>query len=322
MGTYRWLNRRDDEPAKRNHPPGGALPAPLNKVAADRLPVAVVLLLQRPRALDASTLARTAGLTFGLEVSTGEVGGPAFVAGVSPYFLLRLRGRVLAVHNVACPYFRNLPAKAAELPERRLRKAVVRHRAWVSVELLHTDTGIIENPYRMLGQLAAALASPDCLAVCIPARQRLYAFDSSMLAKLRSPDPLGALRGLRRASVEGVKANDPRLLAAVREARRRWPEFVAAFEQRDSGQIFSVKIPLRQKGRTEYMWMSVSALENDMIYGRLDNEPVKVKHLRAGDRVRIPVSDLHDWIYTRGDFLAGGFTIAALANIPKRPKGL
>ena len=68
------------------------------------------------------------------------------------------------------------------------------------------------------------------------------------------------------------------------------------------------------------MWVSVSALENGMIYGRLDNEPVKVKNLGVGSRVRVPVGDLHDWLYTRGDLLAGGFTIDVLANVPKRPK--
>ena len=224
------------------------------------------------------------------------------------------------MHNVACPYFDNSAAVAAEMAEMVLRKAVAQHRAWVSVELLHTDAGIIENPYRMIGLLSAALTGSDCLAVWIPSRQRLYPFDSTIPDKLRSLDTLGALRKQKTVPVLGLAPNDPRLLAAVREARRRWPEFVAAFEQRDSGQIFSAKIPLREKGRTEYMWVSVSALENGMIYGRLDNEPVKVKNLGVGSRVRVPVGDLHDWLYTRGDLLAGGFTIDVLANVPKRPK--
>jgi uncharacterized protein YegJ (DUF2314 family) len=121
------------------------------------------------------------------------------------------------------------------------------------------------------------------------------------------------------APVVGVSANDPRLRAAVREARRRWPEFVAAFEQRQAGQMFSVKVPVREGKHTEYMWLSVSALEHEMIYGRLDNEPVHMKQLHAGDRLRVPVGDLNDWLYTRGDTLAGGFTIEVLSNSQKRP---
>jgi uncharacterized protein YegJ (DUF2314 family) len=292
----------------------------LNKAALDRPPISLVLLLPAPRALDASILAQTAGQTFGVEVASSDGGGSAFVAGASPYFLLRLRGRVFAVHNVACPYFDNPAAVAAEFPEIKLRKAVAQHHAWVSVELLHTDIGIIENPYRMIGALSVALAGSDCLAVWIPSRQRLYAFDGSIPDKLRSLDPLGALRKQKPVPMVGMAPDDPRMLAAVREARRRWPEFVTAFEQRDSGQIFSAKIPLREKGRTEFMWISVSALENGMIYGRLDNEPVKVKNLRSGSCVRVPVRDLNDWLYTRGDLMAGGFTIDVVAKVQKRPK--
>ena len=191
MGSYSWLNSKSRHPAKRNHPRGGALQTPLNKGSLDRPPVALVLLLSAPRSLDASTLAQTVGQTFGVEVASGEVGGPAFVAGASPYFLLRLRGRVFAVHNVACPYFDNSAAVAAEMAEMVLRKAVAQHRAWVSVELLHTDAGIIENPYRMIGLLSAALTGSDCLAVWIPSRQRLYPFDSTIPDKLRSLDTLG-----------------------------------------------------------------------------------------------------------------------------------
>jgi uncharacterized protein YegJ (DUF2314 family) len=76
---------------------------------------------------------------------------------------------------------------------------------------------------------------------------------------------------------------------------------------------------MRDSKMTEYMWVSVSALENGMIYGRLDNEPVELKRLRSGDRVRVPVAELNDWLYTRGDLLAGGFTIDVLSRLPKRP---
>ena len=98
-----------------------------------------------------------------------------------------------------------------------------------------------------------------------------------MPGKLRGADPLDALDTGGPVPVVGIAPNDPRLLAAVREARRRWPEFVAAFEQRDGAQIFSVKVPVREGKHTEYMWLSVSALEHEMIYGRLDNEPLAMK---------------------------------------------
>ncbi len=312
MGLYRWLNRWTAE-TKANRPPEGAAETPTNRGQTDEPPISLVLLLKQPRVLDAGALARAASEAFGVTVTPGEE-----VAGETPHFLLHLDGRLFAVHNVAESYFDNAAAVAAETPELRLRKAVARHRAWLSVDFLHAALGAERDPYPLLGKLAAALAGDDCLAVCVPARRCVYPYDESVPKKLRGADPLSALRRSRPVPVVGVRRNDRRLRAAVAEARRRWPEFVAAFEERQQGQIFSVKVPVREGRLTEHMWVSVSALENDMIYGRLDNEPLDVKRLHAGDRLRVPVGDLDDWLFTNGEALAGGFTIDVLAKRPRR----
>jgi uncharacterized protein YegJ (DUF2314 family) len=317
MGSYSWLNRWLGGP-KANRPEVGAQRAPMNRPRQEEPPVSLVLLLRRPRGLDTAILARAAAEAFGLSVGTGENGDTPYVAGQTPHFLVQLPGRLLAVHNVARPYFDNRVAVAADLPELRLREAVARHVAWLSVECLHTEAPA-GDPYPAVARLTAALINDDCLAVCVPARRRVYFCDPSVPAKLRGPDPLAALDTGGLAPVVGVAPDDPRMLAAVREARRRWPEFVAAFEQREAGQLFSVKVPVREGKQTEYMWLSVSALEHEMIYGRLDNEPVAMKRLHAGDRLRVAVRDLNDWLFTRGETLTGGFTIEVLSNGHKRP---
>jgi uncharacterized protein YegJ (DUF2314 family) len=318
MGSYSWLNHWLGG-RKANRPEDGARRAPMNRARRQEPSAALVLLLRQPRELDAAAVARAAGLAFGLDVSVGETETGPCVVGAAPHFLVQLPDCLLAVHDVVEPYFDNPAAVAADLAELRLREAVARHRAWVSVECLHADPAA-GDPYCAVGRLTAALIEPDCLAVCLPARQRVYVCEESVPGKLRGADPLAALESGGLAPVVGVAPNDPRLLAAVREARRRWPEFVAAFEQRETGQLFSVKVPVREGKQTEYMWLSVSALEHEMIYGRLDNEPVHMKRLHAGDRLRVPVRDLNDWLFTRGDTLAGGFTIEVLSNTPKRPQ--
>jgi uncharacterized protein YegJ (DUF2314 family) len=317
MGSYSWLNRWLGG-SKANRPEGGAARAPMNRPRLEDPPVSLVLLLRRPLDIDATALARAVAGAFGIEVRAGESDAAPCVVGASPHFLVQLPDRLLAIHNAALPYFDNPAAIAANLPELRLREAVASHRAWVSIESLHADPAA-GDPYLAVARLAAALIDSNCLALCVPARRCVYVSDDGLPGKLRGPDPLSALQSGGPAPVVGISPNDPRLLAAVREARRRWPEFVAAFEQRQSGQIFSVKVPVREGKQTEYMWVSVSALEHEMIYGRLDNEPVAMKRLHAGDRLRVPVRDLNDWLYTRGDTLAGGFTIEVLANTPKRP---
>jgi uncharacterized protein YegJ (DUF2314 family) len=103
--------------------------------------------------------------------------------------------------------------------------------------------------------------------------------------------------------------------AAVAEARRRWPEFVAAFEQRRAGQLFAVKAPITDGNNTEFMWAAVTAIEGDLVLGTLENEPVDLKNFRYGGRVRIPSIDLNDWIISEGDSHRGGFTINVLTDL-------
>jgi len=50
------------------------------------------------------------------------------------------------------------------------------------------------------------------------ARRRVYVCEEGVPAKLRGPDPVAALESGGLAPVVGVAPNDPRLLAAVREA--------------------------------------------------------------------------------------------------------
>src|SRR5690242_15983669 len=138
MGSYSWLNRWSGG-GKGNRPAPGAELSPLNRPAPEEPLVSLVLLLRQPRDLDAATLARAASLAFGLDVSPCESPASACVVGEAPHFLVQLPDRLLAVHLGAEPYFDNPAAVAAGLPELRLRKAVARHRAWLSVDGLHAE---------------------------------------------------------------------------------------------------------------------------------------------------------------------------------------
>jgi len=111
-----------------------------------------------------------------------------------------------------------------------------------------------------------------------------------------------------------VERNDPEMRVAVRQARRKWPQFAAAFERRQSGEHFSAKAPFREGGREEYMWVTVTKIEHETVYGILDNDPVDVTSLKAGQPVHFPLSELNDWLYEYGDVVHGGFTIAVLTK--------
>ncbi len=117
-----------------------------------------------------------------------------------------------------------------------------------------------------------------------------------------------------------VADDDPLMVQAVDDARRKWPTFVAAFEAR-SGDKFSVKAPLTHDGHTEFIWIAVTALEGDRIYGTLGNDPANLGSLRFGSKVAVPVSDINDWLYLdpQGK-MAGGFTVSVVQSAQRRKR--
>jgi uncharacterized protein YegJ (DUF2314 family) len=170
--------------------------------------------------------------------------------------------------------------------------------------------------YRRIGGLLAELAGDDCLAVAAPQTGAITPYAPELLEKLRGDDPLGALSPVEPPVLQ-IRDDDPLMVAAVAEARRRWPEFVAAFERRD-GEMFSVKSEFTEGDASEFIWVEVTAIENDVVYGKLGNEPVALNKLKLGQTVRVPRAELNDWMYMKGDKIQGGFTLEALKKAQER----
>jgi uncharacterized protein YegJ (DUF2314 family) len=95
---------------------------------------------------------------------------------------------------------------------------------------------------------------------------------------------------------------------------------VAAYEAR-AGENFSVKAPLTHAGNTEFIWITVTGLEGDFVYGRLGNDPGNLGSMRLGSKVSVPVADLNDWCYVNPEGkLTGGFTIEAVQKAQGRSR--
>ena len=67
-------------------------------------------------------------------------------------------------------------------------------------------------------------------------------------------------------NVVQLGADDPGLVAAAAEAKRRWPEFVAAFNEQRPGRKCAVKYaaPIKSGGE-EHIWIMVTALGSGTI---------------------------------------------------------
>ena len=82
-----------------------------------------------------------------------------------------------------------------------------------------------------------------------------------------------------RKRVEGgnvvqLGADDPGLVAAAAEAKRRWPEFVAAFNEHRPGRKCAVKYAASiNGGGNEHIWIMVTALGSGTISGTLGTLP-------------------------------------------------
>src|SRR2546423_12032477 len=83
-------------------------------------------------------------------------------------------------------------------------------------------------------------------------------------------------------SVVQIDEDDPRMAAAVTEAKKRLPEFAAAFSKAKDGYQFSVKAPFADQGseEAEFMWVHVCRVDFDAVHGTLLNEPEFVKSLK------------------------------------------
>ena len=116
-------------------------------------------------------------------------------------------------------------------------------------------------------------------------------------------------------NVVQLGADDPGLVAAAAEARRRWPEFVVAFAEHRPGRKYAVKYAAPIKGGgDELIWVMVTALGSGTVSGTLGNAPVKDIGLKFGDAVTIQTADVKDWLFTDGQSTTGGFSVATLRD--------
>jgi uncharacterized protein YegJ (DUF2314 family) len=286
------------------YPSGGHVSANENEPL-----ISLVLLMRTPRYLDTAILIRVAERAWGVVLDSDEPDAMEFVVGEMPTFVVQWSGYAFLVHSFPNPYFPDEDLSALSIADPDLRRIIAEHGAWVAVDLVGDAEGrTVRQAYQHIGQFIAELIDDDCLAIFAPGFDWLGAIEAGVQEKLRSSDPLSAIRDAARASIVQIAADELQQSAAVAEARRRWPEFVAAFERRRDDQTFAVRAPFHVGQDVKFMWMLVTGLENDTIYGVFDNDARNVKPFRAGDRVRVPVAELNDWLYLDGDEIVGGFS--------------
>lgn len=295
-----WFERDDDADASTNKPL-----------------ISLVLLLRKPRRLDDQALADAIQAAWGIEMRLHDPKAIDFVVGASPMFMIACRGQHFSVHNFKIPYAKDVAAEAESITDFQMRRAYLEHKAWLAVDLLWEERPErMPEVYGQIGKLIAELAGADCTALYSPATTQMILYDDAVAEQLRGSDVLEVFNRLMRVPVVPLAEDDPAMAAAIEEARRRWPEFVAGFDTRRAEQNFAVKAPFSDGENTEVMWAAVTDIEDDEIHGALENQPVSV-NLSYGSQVQVSSADVIDWIISGTESIKGGFTIKVSGELQK-----
>lgn len=279
----------------------------------------LVALLREPMEIDITVLAKTAGRAWHADLGDGSAEGEdGFAVGGGAINTILHDNRPYLVNCLPRPYVDDIDAVCETIVDLRVRELFCEHKAWVSFDSMSIDESStpeeITAEYGKLAKLLEEFLDENCLLIFVPEAQHAYPINEETRRALQSDDPLAALRDTSTAPVVGISPDDPQMIEAEAQARERWPEFAAAFEA-SAGEHFIVKAPVTHGECVEFIWLEVTAIEGEQVYGTLANEPANLGPLRLGSKVKVAAADVNDWLYVDDAGNAqGGFTLAVIAK--------
>lgn len=153
----------------------------------------------------------------------------------------------------------------------------------------------------MVGALAAVLA---------------LGFASEAAAQKRQPQQQGQQQeGLQQQGggdpIIPFATDDVAMNTAIEEARRTYPQFLAAFRNapQHTQENFAVKLGLETyDGGREHIWVDNLFLRNGRLYGHIANNPNALPNLRLGSEVEVTPDLISDWAIYTAEGAYGSFT--------------
>jgi uncharacterized protein YegJ (DUF2314 family) len=107
--------------------------------------------------------------------------------------------------------------------------------------------------------------------------------------------------GCGRSDVILRPKDDENLQKIAETARKSWPTFVHAYNNRKPGEKFGVKAPFGD----EHMWLEVTEIKGRSIKGNLLNDPVNIPMLHRNDHLQTTLSQIEDWTYEKDGQMIG-----------------
>ena len=117
----------------------------------------------------------------------------------------------------------------------------------------------------------------------------------------------------RRGESVLTPTDNPAMKQAFARARSELDGFLERARNPGSDERgFSVKIPVRQGGHTEYFWITPFRESGGRFQGTVSNRPDYVRNVRKGQTIMFSRADIVDWMYLKGSAMHGNYTTCAL----------
>lgn len=116
-------------------------------------------------------------------------------------------------------------------------------------------------------------------------------------------------------NVTPIDQDDSLMNKAIAKAREEFYVFDSAFRKGNYDKsLFAIKVRFPTKIGGEHIWAHSINLDGETYYGILDDDAVTTDHVKAGDKIKIGIDSLSDWVYSDNGVMKGGFTIKVLRN--------
>ena len=113
--------------------------------------------------------------------------------------------------------------------------------------------------------------------------------------------------------IVSVRADDAEMNAAIARARATVGELVARLRHpRPAQSYLGVKVRLGNERVGEHVWLYDVHLEGERIVGRLVDDALHFPDYRRGHVMRVPLSEISDWMTVEEGRACGGFTARVL----------
>ncbi len=273
----------------------------------DLPPVALVALETTPRFLSKTQIALAVSKAIGRVFPVEEV-----LEEAPEKHRFTVDGYELTFVSRFGPY---IPKNRGPHPDLRIQTVLERHESALLLDAWAAPEGKTrEEGTDLMGRILIEIADETTVGIFCFHTQRLNPFDEELAEMFRGGQAAEAMATYTADGVSTIAIDDKRMIAAIAEARRRWPEFVEAFTNRSSPDAaFMIKAPFGEGDQVEHLWIEIERADNSSASGIVQSRPLWLARPRFGDEVTVPVEQLTDWAFADGG-RDGGLFAEAIAR--------